>query len=177
MIDTPGGTINCLLSSAYYLLLNLRAFLFGDQVSFKELLLVRREGGTPLFGKIVVNYNGGALYTEPPFLPGFVIHRKRLVSDVGYPAADLYLVLKEQLILKIIIRMSYNEGKGLYFNNEIGDKNSDEWIPGGFKPMGQCRVVDVPEAVRIADPGFYDGAGNAVAPGAKFRSRPIPIPC
>ena len=81
---------------------------------------------------------------------------------MSYPGADLYLVLKGELILKIIIRMSQNERESLHFDIEIRNKDPDKGIPGVFKPMGQYGVVDMPQAVGIAERWCYSSGKHTI---------------
>jgi len=127
----------------------------------KFLFILRQEGSLPC-SEIVMNNHGRAFNTQAVFLPGFMADGKRLVSDMAYPGTNFNFRPEKKLIDKIIIRMGHNEGP-IFIEPEIRGKNSENGIPGGFKPKGQYGVIDMSETVYVAEPWLYDHTVHGVS--------------
>jgi len=129
---------------------------------FQKFFLFLRQRDTLLDPEIVMNNYGRAFHAEPAFLPGLLVYRKGLVPDAAYPGTNFHFILKKELIDKIIVRMCHNKGK-VFIDLHVRLKNPEKRIPGGFKPKGQYRIIDVSEPVNIAEPGLYYDTEHAIS--------------
>jgi hypothetical protein len=51
--------------------------------------------------------------------------------------------------------VGHDQGPGGVVQTEIGSEDPEQGVPGKLKPCGQDRIVDMPKAVYITEPGAY----------------------
>jgi hypothetical protein len=115
--------------------------------------ILRDRGGCLVF-KIVVNDYHRALDAESALLPRFVVDGKTFGPNAADSGMDLHRVLNVDLGHEIIVRMGHDKGPVIVEAIPIGDKVTEKGGPGHLEPLGQNHIVDVPQPVRIAEPGL-----------------------
>jgi hypothetical protein len=120
--------------------------------------------------KIEVYHDGMPLDAKPALLPGFVVNRKRFGSDPAYGSANLHF-RKIHLRYKIVIRMGHDKRPGIEVYLKAGAEDFKKGSAGLFKPFGQYRIVDVPQAVGIPETGLYHSSKHGGS--LPFQYKPI----
>jgi hypothetical protein len=130
-------------------------------MGFQKPSFITRNRGRLFFNKIIMHDNRAAFRTEPASLPRLVVHGEGLCPYAAYGGVDFHIVLKKQLIHKVIVRMRHYKRPRFMGKVQVRRENPEQRVTRKFKPYGKHGIIDMPKSVNISESGAYSGTKHS----------------